>query len=147
MEAMKARVNGVKAQAAFEYMIVVIISLTFMIPVWIYITSVNTETTDELSLAYAKSGVDKLASTADLVYSQGPPAKMKISVYIPHGVEDFNITNRTIILKVRYMGTLTDVFADSRARLNGTLPTVEGNYWMKIEAVENENYDIYMQAV
>jgi uncharacterized protein (UPF0333 family) len=139
--------KAMKAQPAFEYMLIVIIALAFMIPVWVYVTSVKTETTDELSLSYAKNAVEKMASTADLVYSQGPPAKVKVKVYIPNGVYGFNVTNNTIILDVMYMGNLNPVFGESRARLNGTLPTAEGNYWMQIEAVDNENYDIFIQAV
>jgi len=135
-----------KAQPAFEYMVVVIVALSFMLPVWAYVTMVKTETTDELSLSYAKNTVDKLASTADLIYSQGPPAKVKISIYIPNGVDGFDITNNTVSINVSYMGTTMPVFADSRAKLNGTLPTSEGNYWMKIEAVEGESYDVYISV-
>ena len=135
-----------RAQAAFEYMLIVIIALAFMTPVWIYISAVKTETYSELSLSYAKNSVDKLASTSDLIYSQGSPAKVVVAIYIPTGVEGFDITNNTVNLKVRYMDTITDVFAESRARMNGTLPTVEGNYNMIIEAVDNVDYDVWIQA-
>jgi uncharacterized protein (UPF0333 family) len=139
--------KGAKAQVAFEYMLVVIVALAFMLPVWVYITSVKTETSNELMLSYAKNAVDKIASTADLVYSQGSPARVQVSVYIPDGVESYEIINYTINMVLQYGNTYTDVFAVSRARMNGTLPTAEGNYWMKIEAVDNEDYDIFIQAV
>ena len=135
-----------RAQSAFEYMLIVIIALTFMTPVWIYISMVKTETYNELSLTYAKNSVEKLASTSDLVYSQGAPARVLVSIYIPEGVQDFEFINNTVNLKVTYMDTITDVFAESRARMNGTLPTVEGNYNMIIEAVDNANYDIWIQS-
>ena len=136
-----------RAQAAFEYMLVVIIALGLVIPVWIYVNSVSTEAASELSLSYAKSTVDRLASTADLIYSQGAAAKVKVSVYIPDGVVGYNMTNNTINLRVRYGDAVTDVFASSRARVNGTLPTVEGNYWIQVEAVEGEDYDVYVEQV
>ena len=139
--------KGAKAQVAFEYMLVVIVALAFMLPVWVYITTVKTETSNELMLSYAKNAVDKIASTADLVYSQGSPARVQVSVYIPDGVESYEIINYTINMVLQYGNTYTDVFAVSRARMNGTLPTAEGNYWMKIEAVDNEDYDIFIQAV
>ena len=135
-----------RAQSAFEYMLIVIIAMTFMTPVWIYISMVKTETYNELSLTYAKNSVEKLASTSDLVYSQGAPARVLVSIYIPEGVQDFEFINNTVNLKVTYMDTVTDVFAESRARMNGTLPTVEGNYNMIIEAVDNANYDIWIQS-
>ena len=136
-----------KVQVAFEYMLIVIIALVFMIPIWIYITTIKTETTSELSLTYAKNAVEKIASTADLIYSQGPPAKVQVSVFIPEGIEDYYIVNNTVNYMVLYSNSFTDVFATSRARLNGTLPTVAGNYWIEIKAVENENYDIFIQAI
>ncbi len=136
-----------RAQAAFEYMLVVIIALAFMAPVWAYISSVKTETTDELSLSYAKNSVDKLASTADLIYSQGPPAKVRVNIYIPANVQGYDMINNTILINVSYQGVVMPVFADSRARMNGTLPLVEGNYWMKIEAVEGEDYDVWIEAI
>ncbi len=128
-------------------MLIVIIALTLMVPVWAYITSVKTEATDELSLSYAKSSVDRLASTADLIFSQGPPAKVKVHIYIPNGVEGYNFTNKTVALMVRYQNAISPVYADSKANLNGTLPLVEGNYWMQVEAVENANYDVFIKAV
>lgn len=136
-----------RAQAAFEYMLIVIIALALMVPVWAYVLTVKTETTDELALSYAKSSVDRLASTADLIYSQGPPAKVKVHIYIPDGVEGYNFTNNTVALMVRYQNSVTPVYADSRADMNGTLPTVEGNYWMQVEAVDNAEYDVFIQAV
>ena len=135
-----------RAQSAFEYMLIVIIALAFMTPVWVYISSVKTETYNELALSYAKNSVDKLASTSDLVYSQGAPARVMVAIYIPEGVEGFNFTNYTVNLRMSYMGTETDVFAESRAKMNGTLPTVEGNYNMLIEAVDGEEYDVWIQA-
>ena len=136
-----------RAQAAFEYMLIVIIALALMVPVWAYITLVKIETTDELALSYAKSSVDRLASTADLIFSQGAPAKVKVHIYIPHGVEGYNFTNNTVALMMRYQNKVTPVYADSKANMNGTLPLVEGNYWMQVEAVENANYDVFIQAV
>jgi len=136
-----------KAQIAFEYMLVVIIALGFMIPLWAYVTTVKIEAADELSLSYAKNTVDRLASTADLIYSQGPPAKVRVSIYIPDSMVDYNITNYTINLRVRYGNVISDVFAESKAKLNGTLPLTSGSYWMEIKAVDNANYDVFMQAV
>ena len=136
-----------KGQIAFEYMLMVLIALAFMMPVWAYITSVKVETTDHLALSYAKNAVDKIASTADLIYSQGAPAKVKVNIYIPDGTVGYNITNKTISLEVIYMGYPTPVYAESRAILNGTLPTVSGNYCIQIEAIEGEIYDVCLQAV
>jgi uncharacterized protein (UPF0333 family) len=134
-----------KAQAAFEYMLVVIIVLGFLVPLWTYTLSMHNEASDELTLSYAKSAVETLTSAADLVYTQGAPAKVKVSVFVPDGVELANITNRTVILKVAYTGGTTGILSTSRARLNGTVPTRRGTYWMEVRAVDNANFDVDIQ--
>ncbi|UCD03064.1 MAG: hypothetical protein JSV63_00295 [Candidatus Aenigmatarchaeota archaeon] len=134
-----------KAQAAFEYMLVVILVLAFLVPLWTYMLSVNKEASDELSLSYAKNAVESITSAADLVYSQGPPAKVRITVFIPDGVEEVNITNRTVNFRVAFSAGVTGIFALSRARLNGTIPTKRGTYWLEIEAIDHVDYDINIQ--
>jgi len=126
-----------KAQAALEYMLVVMLAMGFLVPVWIYMITVNVETDTEFSLSYAKNTVETIAYTADLVYSQGPPAKVTIQVFIPEGVESVIVTNSTISILMRYKSEFTDVFATSKATLNGTLPTISGNYQIELEAIDN----------
>ena len=123
-----------KAQVALEYMIIVAIVVAFVIPVWAYLSTVQTQTGMELSISYAKNAVKKIADAADLVYSQGPPARINILVYIPASVEYASITNGTIKLGIRTTAGVSDIFAVSRAELNGTLPTSEGSYWITVEA-------------
>jgi uncharacterized protein (UPF0333 family) len=126
-----------RAQAAFEYMIIVGIVIVFLIPVWTYISGVQYRTSTELSLSYAKNAATRIASTADLVYSQGPPAKVNVKIFMPEGVTDVNITNRTIEIKVRIGAINSSVFAESDAQLNGTLPLTHGNYWISVEATDS----------
>ncbi len=126
-----------KVQVAFEYMIIVGIVIAFLIPVWAYISGVQQRTNTELSLSYAKSAAEMVTSTADLVYSQGPPAKVNVMVFMPEGIADVNITNTTIEIKVRVGPANSSVYATSNAELNGTLPTTSGNYLISIEARDN----------
>ena len=123
-----------KLQVAFEYLIIVSVIAAFIVPVWIYVSGMQRQTVTELSLSYAKNAAEKIADTANLVYSQGPPAKVNVKIYIPGGVQDINISNRTINFRVAVGDETSDVFATSMAPLNGTLPAIEGTYWVDIEA-------------
>jgi len=123
-----------KAQTAFEYMTIAIIILAFLTPVWLYVSQVQSESAEQLSLTYAKNAVKKIAENADLVYSQRLGAKVKVGVYIPNGVEDINITGKTVIMKVYSSSGVADIFETSTANLNGTLPTDSGFHWVLIEA-------------
>lgn len=124
-----------KSQAAFEYMIIVAIVLSFIIPVWSYVSSVQTRSSIDLSLKYAKNAVERLTETIDAVYSQGPPAKVKLKLYIPKYVEKIEMINNTIIFRIRTPSGISDVFSTSIAIVNGSLPNEEGIYWVNVEAV------------
>lgn len=126
-----------KAQSALEYIIIVSMVLVFMIPIWTYVSTMQSQTSVELAMTYAKNTASQLADASDLVYSQGPPAKLKISVYIPNGVENATIANNTIKFTLWAAPGYSDVFAFSNAQLNGTLPSEEGYYWMYVEATDN----------
>jgi hypothetical protein len=123
-----------RAQTAFEYMVIVIFVLAFLTPIWIYLSQVQNQTNDQFSLSYAKNAVSQIAKKADLVYSQRMDAKVKIGVYIPRGVEYVNITGNEINMRVYSRSGYVDVFDTSIAQLQGNLPAQEGFYWVLIKA-------------
>ncbi len=123
-----------KAQTAFEYMVIAMFVLAFLTPIWIYLSQLQTQTSDQFALSYAKNAVTQIAKKADLVYSQRMEAKVKIGLYIPRGVEEVNITGNEINMRVRSMSGDVDVFATSIAQLQGNLPTSEGFYWVMLKA-------------
>ena len=126
-----------KAQAAFEYMAIFIIVLSFVIPVWFYLLTVQQNSVDDLYYAYASTAVDKIAQTADLVYSQGSPAKLRLRVYIPKNVVESLINDKIVGLKLRIKSQETYVTAASTATLTGSVPSNEGLYWIVIEAMND----------
>ncbi|MEM5812649.1 MAG: hypothetical protein QW286_02925 [Candidatus Aenigmatarchaeota archaeon] len=123
-----------KAQVSFEYMMIFALAIAFVIPVWVYVSSVQQGAGEELSVSYAKNAARQITSAADLVYAQGPPAKLKLNVYIPKGVEEIEIEGKTINFKMRSGSGISDVFSDSIANLTGTIPESEGNYIISVES-------------
>jgi uncharacterized protein (UPF0333 family) len=131
-----------RAQSAFEYLVIIGLVITFLIPVWAYVLGTQQQTTNELSLAYANNAVQKIVDTANLVYSQGPPAKVTLRVYVPNGAEGIYVFDKTLDLKVRTTSGISDVYETSIARLNlteGLNQTLsdEGIYVIEIEAIDN----------
>ncbi|MCD6496295.1 MAG: hypothetical protein J7K54_03425 [Candidatus Aenigmarchaeota archaeon] len=135
-----------RAQAAFEYMLVAVIVLAFLVPLWIYTVTVNNEATNELSLSYARNAVESITNAADLVYSQGSPAMVRIKVFIPDNVISFNLTNHSITASLVYYDKETYVYADSNAVLNGSIPSGSGTYWIEVTAIDNPTYDVNIYA-
>ncbi len=126
-----------KAQASFEYMMVFALALAFAIPVWIYMSSMQQSAGEELSLSYSKNAVNQITSAADLVYTQGPPAKVRLNVYIPSRLEMINIINKTVNFRILTSAGASDVFSESVANLTGTLSNSEGTYWISVESKGN----------
>jgi uncharacterized protein (UPF0333 family) len=123
-----------KAQAAFEYMIIVILVLLFLLPVWNYAATTQSNTGTHLSASYAKNAADRITYSAGFVDSQGPPSKIILNVYVPKDVENATIINKTVIFRVRSGSDYSDVASMSIAEINGTLPATEGNYNIQIES-------------
>ncbi len=124
-----------RAQSSFEYMMIFALAIAFAIPVWLYVTSLQQSAGEDLSLSYAQNAVNQITSAADLVYTQGPPAKVRLSVYIPSRVDMINITNRTVNFRLLTSTGVSDVFSTSVADLTGTLPDSEGVYWIDVESM------------
>jgi uncharacterized protein (UPF0333 family) len=124
-------------QTAMEYLIIVSIVLVFMIPIWTYVATMQQQTNTELTLTYARNAANQIADAAKLVYSQGPPAKLRINVYIPYGVQNITITNNSISFGVIFNSKTADIYAFSTSNLNGSIPSGQGYYWIDVEAMDN----------
>jgi len=138
MKVMKAQhlcpVHHRKAQVAIEYIAILFVVMVMLLPIWAYTGSVKDQTISQLSLSYAQNAVDKIASSASVVNSQGPPARLKMQIYMPHGINTSNVTGNTVMLSMLTESGRNDVISISSATLNGTIPNSEGLYWITIEA-------------
>ena len=123
-----------KAQVSFEYMLVFGLAIAFAIPVWIYVTTMQQTAGEELSLSYAKNAANQITAVSDLVYTQGPPAKVILNVYIPSRIEQANLTNTSVIFKLHTSSGYSDVFSSSSANMTGIVPSSEGMYRISIES-------------
>jgi hypothetical protein len=128
--------NRKKMQTAFEFMVIAMFLLAFITPVWFYAFQIQNASNDEFVFSYAKNAVTQIAKNADLVYSQGKGASVKIEVYIPRNIQEINITGNEINMRILSSSGITDVFATSIAPLQGNLPTQEGLYWVLIKGEE-----------
>ena len=124
-----------RAQVAFEYMVIVGMVMLFLIPMWIYISGVQQGASSQISISYAENAVNKIVSHADLVNSQGPPAKITSTLYIPPGVQEINFVDTTVHLRLLTSDGQMDILGVANVNITGTLPTREGNYQLRVEAV------------
>ena len=123
-----------RGQAAIEYLVIASMLMMFMIPIWVYIMTIQQQTTQELSLSYTRNTAKQMADAASLVHSQGSPAKINIKVYIPDGISNVSIINKTIIFHVLAGPQESEVWYTSTAELQGEddIPINEGYYYFDI---------------
>jgi hypothetical protein len=131
-----------KAQAAVEYFVIAAMVLMFLIPVWIYIVTTQQSASQELNLAYAKNAVKQFSDASSLVNSQGYPAKIKLDIFIPDGLTNVTIVDRTIIFRMNINDQITDIWYESNAQMQGVdeIPLQEGYY-----TFDFASFDSYVQ--
>lgn len=123
-----------RGQAAFEYMVIAIFVLSFLTPIWVYLNNMRAQTGDEFVLSYAENAVNQIAKKADMVYSQRMDARVKITVYVPPGVDYVDLTGNEINMRITTRSGPVDVFATSIAELQGGVPSDEGLYNVLLKA-------------
>ena len=123
-----------RAQTAMEYFLIMGMVMAVLIPTWAYVTAVQRDAGDQISLSYAHNAVNKIAGIADMVHSQGSPASMKTMIHIPAGVEEIQLRNREVNFRVRTSSGTSDVYAITIANLTGSIPTTPGDYHITINA-------------
>lgn len=127
-----------KAQSAMEYYTIVAIALIILVPISIYVYQLLYQYGDDTKISVAKDAVNELGETADWVFSQGPPAKYTFqSFYIPGSVEEISLDNNEILFKIRTSAGITEIYYNTVAPLNGSIPTKSGYYPIAVTAYNN----------
>jgi hypothetical protein len=126
-----------KSQVAVEYLIIVSVAFMILLPLSVYLNQSLIGYKDNSKLSKAWDSVKKLGESADWVYSQGSPAKISVEIYIPDGIEQISLQNRTILFRVRTSAGISDAYYNTVPQLNGNLPANSGYYFVSITAYPN----------
>lgn len=119
-----------KAQVSVEYIIIISVALTVLIFISLYSTKYIQGYREDSAVSTAGNTVRKIGENADWVFSQGPPAKVTVEIYIPEGVEEITLENRTILFRMKNR----DVYYRTIPLLNGSLPSKSGHYMVSLVA-------------
>ena len=126
-----------KAQVAIEYLIIVSVAIIVLLPLVIYANEMIRNYNEETKISLAKNAVKKLGESADWVYSQGQPAKLTTEVYFPEGIDQASLENNTILLRMKILSGISDVYYSTMSPLNGSIPSNAGYYTISIIAYQN----------
>lgn len=127
---------GDKAQAAMEYMMIMSLSLLIIVPIFLFMTGYTYQTRRDLQISVLQSSLKSVANTADMIHTQGYPARTTTNLHLPDNVEHVNVINNTVWVRVRYSSGYSDFHGFSNSDLHGELPQTGGSYLVHLAATE-----------
>jgi len=126
-----------KGQVATEYLIIVSVALIILIPLALYVNQSLMGYRDDTKTSRAWTTVKKLGESSDWVYSQGPPAKLTLEIYIPEDVEEISLSDKTFLFRIRTSAGISDVYYTTVSELDGYIPKDSGYYYVSLTAFSN----------
>ncbi len=138
-----------KAQAAVEYMVVLAISLGIFATILYFSTSLISTSHTKVGVDSAFRTVQAIKEAADYIYLSDHPSKTQKQVRVPQSVEEVEISEKVIRVRVASDPSYTDIYAVTRGNLTSYLPLIcspickGGNYVLEFESLSPEfGYDL-----
>jgi len=117
-----------------EFVLIIGFVFAVLIPIVFYFYTNSKENNDRAMEQHLQDIADRIAEAADKVYYLGKPSKMSLDFYFPGRIEDAYIQGNEILFKYRIAGKISDVYAKTKAPINGTLPKTQGYHTVTIES-------------
>jgi uncharacterized protein (UPF0333 family) len=127
-----------RGQTAFEYLMIFSIVLILVVILTAYSGQLTKRNEEDIRISNAIAAVNKITEAANIVNTQGKPSLLTLSVYIPEEVDSITFSGNVILIKVRIASGLSDIFARSKATLQGSISTTSG--MKKIKVIAEDNY-------
>ncbi len=124
-------------QASMEYMMIMIIAMLILVPLISVVYSQTSRSREDMGQAALRDSLRGLADSADMVQSQGYPAKITRSLHLPQGTSYTNVTENHFIVRVESSVGPNDFSAMSSANLTGDLPDSSGSYRISLKMEED----------
>jgi uncharacterized protein (UPF0333 family) len=132
-----------RGQAAFEYLMMFSMVLAIISLLVYYAQGMTNSSMDDIAVSNAVIAVNKIAEASNIVYTQGAPSQMTLSVYIPENLQSIIVGNQTpsefpnrmIIMKIRVNDGINDIFAVSKAPMQGNISIDSGTKTIKVKTI------------
>lgn len=125
------------AQVGIEYMIIIGF-VTFVIMSVLVIAMVySDQTKDRIRLNQVENFATQLLNSAASVFFAGEPSKTTISLFLPSGVTEINITTEYLIITTHTSSGENKRAFESKVPISGTISTSEGIKKLVLEAKED----------
>ncbi len=126
-----------KAQVGVEYMIIVGFVTFAIMSILVLAMSYSGQVKDKVKLNQVESFANQLLNSAESVFFAGEPSKTTISLYLPDGVKEINITSSYIFISVLTSSGENKRIFKSKVPIQGTISTGEGIKKLTLEATND----------
>jgi len=131
-----------KAQIGLEYMIVVALAITILVPLFYYAN-------EQFEMSRTKGEANTIVTSVNTVYAQSPGSKLTANVYIPKGYhpEGSRLVNKTIMMNYTTLGGGTyPIMGVAKCNVSGRLPPYWGYHVMTFTLTPYGNVSINASA-
>jgi hypothetical protein len=126
-----------KSQAALEYLTIVGVGMAILIPLVVYLNDIYISYKESNDISSVETTVDKIADTVDWVFSQGPPAKVRIEIFVPNSVNAISFDNSSVSFFVKTRLGSTEIYDYTTVPMVGDLGERRGYYFVSLIAYDN----------
>jgi len=108
----------------------------FLLAISIIAVFAARETTTRVMHHQAQDAVTTLVRAADTAYALGPGSVEYVTVTIPGGLYDTEVSRKSVLIRIHLNGADFDFHARSIANLTGELPDRKGTFRVKATALD-----------
>ncbi len=117
-----------------EYLVTIGFALLILLGLTVFAYNYTLSARQSAVVSTASAAVNNIVESANLVHSQGYPAKATLVVQIPENVNSITFNDKTIIMSVRVRGGKTDLAATAKTKLVGNITTNKGFYKISVQS-------------
>ncbi len=125
-----------RGQASIEYVLIFGFALMMLMPLIVIYSTQEESIRDDVNIVQARNIVNSVVDNAQKVYFIGSPSKTTINVRMPNNIEDIEITEEMVLLRVRTSDTTIEVFKYSDVNLTGDIESFPGLRKIEIKAYD-----------
>lgn len=126
------RVGGRRGQASLEYFIVVSIALLILAPIIALSQQTSMDMEDFRNAVSLKQTIDNINNAANLVYAQGEPSSVIISVIVPQKVNRIECGDTYIDFRIMTIYGNNDYILSFPFNISCSLPLTYGKFKVKV---------------
>jgi len=126
--------RGSQGQVSMEFLMIVGMALLMTFPLIIIFFQQQENLRTEIGASQLDKVASEIRDAADEVYYLGAPSKKTVTVYMPEGVKDINISASRIKFLVESPGTDYELVKWSVTNLTGTIQIYSGVHCIYAQA-------------